>query len=58
MKKQWEYITNYENYKINNYGEIFNTKTNKKIKSFIGNDNYVGYICIRIARKSLFYYID
>ena len=33
-------IPNFENYAINELGEIFNLKTNKKISSYIGIDNY------------------
>lgn len=33
-------IPNFENYKINELGEIYNIKTNKKLSTYIGIDNY------------------
>lgn len=41
-------ITNYENYKISEYGDVINIITNKKIKPWINNK---GYKCVDLHSK-------
>lgn len=52
MKKE---IKNYENYLIDDDGEVFNTNTNKKLDGSIGENGYKYYRLSKNGKKKMFY---
>lgn len=44
-------IPNFENYKINEFGEIYNIKRNTKISTYIGIDNYEHCVLYRNGKR-------
>lgn len=44
-------IPNFENYKINELGEIYNVKRNKKISTYIGIDDYEHCVLYKKGKK-------